>query len=100
MMPAISSNNATSGSTGQGSPGSTASAGSGPVTKNMFLQLLVAQLRNQDPMHPSDGTQFVAQLAQFQQMEQAVNMGQDISAIRQDLDQLAVQGTTGAVTQS
>lgn len=100
MMPTISSNQATSGTTGQGSSGSTTSAGSTPVDKNMFLQLLVAQLRNQDPMNPSDGTQFVAQLAQFQQMEQSVNMGQDISAIRQDLDQLAVQGNSGAVTQS
>jgi len=55
----------------------------------MFLQLLVAQLRNQDPMNPSDGTQFVAQLAQFQQLEQTLNTGQDITAIRQDLDLLA-----------
>ena len=75
-------------------------SGSNEVTKNMFLQLLVAQLRNQDPMHPSDGTQFVAPLAQFQQLEQAVNMGQDISTIRQDLDQLVAQGSSGAVTQS
>jgi flagellar basal-body rod modification protein FlgD len=59
------------------------------VNKNMFLQLLVAQLRNQDPMSPSDGTQFVGQLAQFQQLEQSVNSGQDIAAIRTDLDALA-----------
>ena len=57
--------------------------------KNMFMQLLVAQLRNQDPMKPSDGTQFIAQLAQFQQLEQAINAGQDIAAIRADLDVLA-----------
>jgi flagellar basal-body rod modification protein FlgD len=59
------------------------------VDKNMFLQLLVAQLRHQDPMNPSDGTQFVAQLAQFQQLEQGLNMGQDLAAMRQDLDLLA-----------
>src|ERR1022692_710182 len=100
MMPTISSNQATSGTTGQGSPGSTSSAASTPVDKNMFLQLLVAQLQNQDPMNPSDGTQFVAQLAQFQQLEHSVNMGQDISAIRQDLDKLAAPGNSGAVTQS
>jgi flagellar basal-body rod modification protein FlgD len=65
--------------------------------KNMFMQLLVAQMRNQDPMSPSDGTQFIAQLAQFQQLEQSVNTGQDITAIRQDLDQLAgkTSGTSG-----
>jgi flagellar basal-body rod modification protein FlgD len=59
------------------------------VNKNMFLQLLVAQLRNQDPMSPSDGTQFIGQLAQFQQLEESVNSGSDIAAIRQDLDALA-----------
>jgi flagellar hook assembly protein FlgD len=57
--------------------------------KNMFMQLLVAQLRNQDPMKPSDGTAFIAQLAQFEQLEQAANSGQDITAIREDLDVLA-----------
>jgi len=57
--------------------------------KNMFMQLLVAQLRNQDPMKPSDGTAFIAQLAQFEQLEQAANTGQDITAIRADLDVLA-----------
>ena len=93
MMPTISSNQATSGTTGQGSSGSPSSAATPTVDKNMFLQLLVAQLKNQDPLNPSDGTQFVTQLAQFQQLEQSVNSGQDITAIRQDLDQLVAQGT-------
>jgi flagellar basal-body rod modification protein FlgD len=56
----------------------------------MFLQLLVAQIKNQDPLNPSDGVQFLTQLAQFQQLEQSMNMGQDLSAIRSDLDQLAL----------
>jgi flagellar basal-body rod modification protein FlgD len=99
MMPTISSNAATSGATGQGSSASS-NGTTAPIDKNMFMQLLVAQLRNQDPMNPSDGTQFVAQLAQFQQLEQSVNSGQDISAIRQDLDQLVAQGANGTVTQS
>jgi flagellar basal-body rod modification protein FlgD len=94
MMPSISSNTSTAGTTGQGSSGTTASSSSTAVDKNMFLQLLVAQLKNQDPMNPSDGTQFVSQLAQFQQMEQSVNMGQDIAAIRQDLDQVSKGNNT------
>jgi flagellar basal-body rod modification protein FlgD len=61
----------------------------GAVDKNMFMKLLVAQLRNQDPMKPTDGMQFVAELAQFQQLEQTINAGQDIAAIRADLDVLA-----------
>jgi flagellar hook assembly protein FlgD len=39
-------------------------------------------------LNPTDGTQFVAQLAQFQQLEQSVNSGQDLTQIRQDLDKL------------
>jgi flagellar basal-body rod modification protein FlgD len=67
------------------------------IDKNMFLQLLVSQLRNQDPLNPSDGTQFIAQLAQFQQLEQSINAGQDIAAMLKDLDQLVAAST--AVTQ-
>ena len=61
----------------------------GVVDKNMFMRLMVAQLRNQDPMKPSDGTAFVGQLAQFQQLEQGLNTGADVAAIRADLDILA-----------
>jgi len=70
--------------------GSTAGATTptAPVSESMFLQLLVAQLQNQDPTNPADSTQFVTQLAQFQTMEQSLNQGQDISAIRQDLDKV------------
>ena len=58
------------------------------VTKNMFLQLLVSQIKNQDPLNPTDGVQFLTQLAQFQQLEQSMNMGQDMSAVRGDLDKI------------
>jgi flagellar basal-body rod modification protein FlgD len=60
----------------------------------MFMRLMIAQLQNQDPLNPTDGTQFVGQLAQFQQLEQSVNSGQDLTAMRQDLDQLlaAIKG--------
>ena len=64
----------------------------GKVDKNMFLQLLVAQLRNQDPLRPTGGTEFVGQLAQFQQLETGINMGQDIAAIREQLDLLTAAG--------
>jgi flagellar basal-body rod modification protein FlgD len=74
--------------------GSAATAGTSEVTKNMFLQLLVAQIKNQDPLNPSDGVQFLTQLAQFQQLEQSMNSGQDLAAIRSDLDKLVPAGTT------
>lgn len=46
-----------------------------------FLNLLTAQLRNQDPMNPTDSTQFVAQLAQFSNVEQAVKSNKTLDAI-------------------
>jgi flagellar basal-body rod modification protein FlgD len=42
--------------------------------KDDFLTLLVAQLQNQDPLNPSDSTEFTAQLAQFSSLEQLQNM--------------------------
>ena len=50
-----------------------------------FLQLLVAQLENQDPLQPMDNTEFVAQLAQFSNVEQlvAVNEGINILGLQQ-----------------
>ena len=81
--------------TNSSSSSTTAATDTSQVTKNMFLQLLVAQIKNQDPMSPSDGVQFLTQLAQFQQLEQAMNSGQDLSAIRTDLDKLAAIGTGG-----
>jgi len=78
-----------SASGGTSNTGTTATQAAVPtVDKNMFLQLLVAQLRNQDPMNPSDSAQFVGQLAQFQQLENSINMGQDIADIRQQIDAL------------
>ena len=74
--------------TGSQNAAPAAGAASTTISKDMFLQLLVAQLKNQNPLNPSDGTQFVTQLAQFQQMEQGANSGQDLTGIHQDLDQL------------
>ena len=91
MISAVSQSDPTTGSS-TSSSGTAAATGTSQVTKNMFLQLLVAQIKNQDPMSPSDGVQFLTQLAQFQQLEQSMNSGQDLTAIRSDLD-LLVQGS-------
>ena len=50
--------------------------------KNQFLQLLVAQMKGQNPLDPQDGTQFVSQLAQFSSLEQNLGMRTDLDAIK------------------
>lgn len=62
------------------------SAAGGLANENTFLKLLVAQLKNQNPLNPQDGTQFVAQLAQFSGLEQSIQMRQDLDAIRAKLE--------------
>ena len=52
------------------------------VNTEMFLQLLVAELKYQDPLNPADGTEFLSQLAEFTGLEQTTGMRQDIKAIR------------------
>ena len=63
--------------TGATSSGASTSPASG-VNEQVFLNLLVAQLKNQDPMNPTDSTQFVSQLAQFSELEQVIGIRGDI----------------------
>ncbi len=51
------------------SPTSSTSTTAASTDKNMFLQLLVAQMKYQDPSNPTDSSQFLAQTAQFTALE-------------------------------
>lgn len=42
--------------------------------KDDFLMLMVGKLQNQDPMNPTDDSQFMAQMAQMTSLEQMTNM--------------------------
>ncbi|MEP1206277.1 MAG: flagellar hook assembly protein FlgD [Rhizobiaceae bacterium] len=55
---------------------STASAAS--VDYDAFLQLLVAEMQNQDPTKPMESTEYVAQLASFSNVEQSIQMNEKL----------------------
>ena len=66
-------------SSSTGSPSSTGS--SSMATQQTFLQLLVAQLQNQDPTQPVQGTEFVTQLATFTNVQENLAVQQDVDAM-------------------
>lgn len=63
--------------------------GDATLGRDAFLQLLVAQLRNQDPTSPQDGHEFAAQLAQFSSVEQLTAIGSTLSSQSGQLAALA-----------
>lgn len=59
----------------------TSVGGAQAVDYQSFLKLLVAQMKNQDPMAPMESTDYVAQLATFSQVEQSVQMNNKLEAM-------------------
>ena len=65
--------------------GSTSTTTAASPDKDMFLQLLVAQMRNQDPMNPADSSEFLAQTAQFtalEKMQQVADQTNELVALQ------------------
>jgi flagellar basal-body rod modification protein FlgD len=82
----------------------------GELGKNDFLQLMVAQLQAQNPLEPTNDTEYISELAQFSQLEQTTNIAQTSSqaAVSQQVAQAVglightvsyTDPTTGAATQ-
>lgn len=64
--------------------------------KATFLKLLVSQIKNQNPLSPTDGVQFLSQLAQFSQVEQLQNISQDLDTIKQEVGKTSPPATPPA----
>ena len=81
----------------QGDPGDQNSRVANKVMgQDDFLQLLVTQMRNQDPMAPMQDTEFIAQMAQFTSLEQSRKMSEDMAEMR---SQTSFQQGVGLLSQ-
>lgn len=80
---------------------SSSSADSPSNLQSMFLKLFVAQLQNQDPLNPPQGTEFVSQLAQLTEVEQVTQINSNVGAIDNFLTSPAkASGNTGSTPAS
>ncbi len=63
----------------------------GLLGKDDFLKLLIGQMKNQDPMSPTDPSQYMGQLTQFSILEQITNLSQSsTTAAANDYDSQAI----------
>jgi flagellar basal-body rod modification protein FlgD len=69
--------------------------------QNEFLLLLVAQLKGQNPLNPIEGSEFVAQLAQFSSLEELTKIRTSMDEVQKVLSQsAAASAATAAANQT
>ncbi|MGR5448621.1 flagellar hook capping FlgD N-terminal domain-containing protein [Vibrio sp. PNB22_3_1] len=76
------------------------SQSAGDNLSNEFLTLMVAQIQNQDPLEPTDSTQYINQMAQLTMVESNENLVQLTQSNQVLLDNLQVLSTTTLVGQT
>jgi len=67
------------------------------LDQNTFLKLMIAQLKNQDPMKPQDPSEFMSQLAQFSQVTSTQNMEKSIQTLTDSMRSTQVLNGTSLV---
>jgi flagellar basal-body rod modification protein FlgD len=71
-------------SSAAGAPSDTVTNNKSNLDQNAFLQLLVAQLQNQNPLNPQSDTQMAAQMAQFSALQQSSEMSSSLAMLQAD----------------
>jgi flagellar basal-body rod modification protein FlgD len=79
------------------SPGAGPSEAGGALGKDAFLKLLVAQLKYQDPLKPTDAQSFMAQTAQFTQVEKLTEMATALGAANRTSELATASSLLGRV---
>ena len=67
-------------------------SGTDKLGMDQFLNLFIAQLKNQDPLNPMDSTEFTSQLAQYSSVEQLYGMNSKLTDIENSLSSQNQQG--------
>lgn len=78
-------------------PSAAASGNSISATKDQFLKLLLAQLKNQDPLAASDATEFTKQMLQFGQLEQLFNLNDSVGDLNENNNNMMRTQAVGIV---
>jgi flagellar basal-body rod modification protein FlgD len=74
--------------------------GSKALGKQDFLELLVTQLKFQDPLQPTENTEFVAQLAQFSNLEGTQNINKSVEDLGTEIKGMVSTQQASATTMS
>jgi flagellar basal-body rod modification protein FlgD len=85
------------------SPGSTssssASSPSNTLTANDFIQFMITQLQNQDPLDPTDSNQMLTQMSEIGQLESATNLQSSLTTMVQQNQIASASGMIGKYIQ-
>lgn len=57
--------------------------------KDQFLKILLEQLKNQNPLNPVEDKEFIAQMAQFSQLEETRSMSESMGSIKNEISELS-----------
>lgn len=87
-MTSVNTNNTTNttNNTGNSSSSSSTDPASASISQADFLKLLTAQLQAQDPTNPMDNSQFVAQLAQFSQLQATQDLDTNLQSLSSNIN--------------
>ena len=85
----------TSASSSTSSSSSVTSNATNQLNQDTFLKLLVAQMKYQDPLSPTDSTQFLTQTAQFTEVSTLQQIEADQQSIQHTNELLAASGMVG-----
>lgn len=81
MINGVASTPSASGANSTSHSASTTSASNALSQQNTFLHLLVAQMQHQDPLNPTDSTQYLSQLTNFSQLEQLMSINTNVKEL-------------------